>query len=319
MNHKKPLVTVICICHNQANYVEECLQSVYAQTYSNIELIVVDNGSTDGSQAVIAKVIKPNTLYFPLDDNIGMCAAFNKGLAHAKGKYIINLAADDVLMPAKIELQVLFFEQQDSNTGVIFSDALLIDENSKPLKTFYKRNNQNQLLTTVPEGYIYEHLLRHYTVSSPTLMVRKSVYDEIGGLDESLVYEDYDFYVRTGKKYKYMFQNEVLIKKRISAGSASSLFYRPKENPFLQSTLIVLNKATRIITEEAEKKSLIYSIRYHMRQSLYMQLPKLVEEYYALLRTLILPSVVDRIIYILSKIPFPYYEVYKVYRKCRVW
>jgi glycosyltransferase involved in cell wall biosynthesis len=91
-------VTVICTCYNQQPFIKECLQSVVNQTYTNIQLIVIDNASTDGSSWVVKEFMRdyPDIIFMPNISNIGLCAAFNKGLEKATGKYIIDLAADDV-------------------------------------------------------------------------------------------------------------------------------------------------------------------------------------------------------------------------------
>ena len=92
-----PVVSVICLCYNHKRFVEEAIQSVLDQTYSNVELIVVDDSSTDGSQAVIESLManNPAVKFIPLSSNQGNCRAFNLGWKYASGKYIIDLSADD--------------------------------------------------------------------------------------------------------------------------------------------------------------------------------------------------------------------------------
>lgn len=84
-----PLVSIICLCHNQKDYVQAAIRSVLSQTYSNLELIVVDDASTDGSVEVIEKVIQGHgdISFLKLDENIGNCRAFNRGFHVSKGKY----------------------------------------------------------------------------------------------------------------------------------------------------------------------------------------------------------------------------------------
>ena len=122
-----PLVSVICLCYDHARFVEEAIQSVLAQTYKNIQVIVVDDASTDNSVAVIRDVIsrsgRTDIEFLSLSENIGNCSAFNRGLALAKGEYIIDLATDDYIAPDRIERQVKFFSSLDESYGVIFSDA----------------------------------------------------------------------------------------------------------------------------------------------------------------------------------------------------
>src|SRR4051812_17801652 len=105
-----PLVTVICLCYNQEKFVREAFYSVLRQTYRNIQIIVVDDASTDESVKEIQSILPADILFIPLEMNLGNCKAFNKALTYANGKYIIDFATDDVMTLQRIEKQVQFFE-----------------------------------------------------------------------------------------------------------------------------------------------------------------------------------------------------------------
>ena len=130
MSEQNVLVSVVCLCYNQKPYVKEAIQSVLDQTYKNIQVIVVDDGSTDGSAAAIKEIVSshPKVLFIELKENIGNCKAFNIGWRQSKGDFIVDLAADDVLHPERIEKQIDFFNQLDSSYGVVFTDAIYIDQ-----------------------------------------------------------------------------------------------------------------------------------------------------------------------------------------------
>ena len=98
------LVSVICLCYNQARFIEEAVQSVLMQTHQTIQLIIVDDASTDNSPEMIGKIVSanPRIEYLLLKENLGNCAAFNRGLALVKGDFIIDLAADDILLPERV-------------------------------------------------------------------------------------------------------------------------------------------------------------------------------------------------------------------------
>src|SRR5688572_3746734 len=115
----KPLVTVICLCYNHERFVREAITSVLSQTYSNLQVIVVDDKSTDKSVDAIRDKIAPygEITFLPLPTNHGNCRAFNKGLALAKGEYIIDFATDDLMAPERISKQVEAFQQLDSSYG----------------------------------------------------------------------------------------------------------------------------------------------------------------------------------------------------------
>ena len=148
-----PLVSVICLCYNHEKFVKEAIKSVLCQSYSNIQLIVVDDASTDGSKNVIAEMLEgTSTEFITLHSNLGNTKAFNKGFAKAKGKYIIDLSADDVLIQNRVEKQVAFFEECKQSIGVIYSDAIYIDEEGNELPAL----SRGELLirgTAVFRGY----------------------------------------------------------------------------------------------------------------------------------------------------------------------
>src|SRR5688500_18926459 len=121
----KPLVSVICVSYNHARFVVEALDSVKSRTYLNIELIIVDDGSQDGSSRISQEWLKkyPQTVFLDLKQNIGYTKAFNKAFKLAKGEFYIDLAADDVLLPNRIEKGVQGFLEKGDRYAIQFSDA----------------------------------------------------------------------------------------------------------------------------------------------------------------------------------------------------
>lgn len=286
---ENPLVSVICLCYNQARFVKEALDSVAHQTYSPIQLIVVDDASTDGSQEAIGQWLtdKAEVPFIDLRQNVGNTQAFNQGLALAKGKYVIDLACDDVLMPERVEKQVAFFEQQEGRVGVVYSDAQYIDEYGANLH----RHFSNPRLTPYT-GEVYEKLIDTYFVPTPTMMMRKSVLDELGGYDESLAYEDFDFWIRSSRNWLYAYQEEVLTQVRLLRQSQSTSFYQ-KDDPKLASTLIVCHKILELNRCDSENQSLINRLKYEIRQAFLAGRRRELQGFFQLW--------VD-----LGKIPFPY-------------
>ena len=126
----KPLVSIVCLCYNHQAFVRQAVESVIQQSYSPLQIIVADDASSDAS---VAEILKLKTEYPFLDllliaENVGNCKAFNAAYKLAKGEFIIDFATDDLMLPDRIEKQVQFFGQQDRNTGVVFTDAVYIDE-----------------------------------------------------------------------------------------------------------------------------------------------------------------------------------------------
>lgn len=263
-------VTVICLCHNQAPYVQEAIQSVVDQTYRPIELIIVDDASHDGSVEKICQILPQLPTNIELKvlfwrAHVGNCKAFNKALQMATGKYVIDLAADDLLLPERIAQQVKIFENAPEEVGVVFSDAWIGDAQARPLYTFYRRNAQGKLIEQVPSGDVYCQILERYCICAPTMMMRRSVLAALGGYDETLVYEDYDFWVRSARKWKYIFLDQITTIKRKVPRSHGDKIYQWGFSPYRCSTLQVCRKAILLNRTPQENEALARMISYQMR------------------------------------------------------
>ena len=314
------MVSVICICHNHAPYVLESIQSVLSQTYAPIELIVVDDASTDESCAVIQEYlssIEQDIPFIRFVENVGNCKAFNQAFSQSNGDYIIDLAADDVLLPNRIEEQVLAFEKLSEDYGVVFSDANLIDDAGNILRNYYQRGEDGIPASRIPSGNVYQELLKKAFICTPTMMMKRTMLEELGGYDETLSYEDYDLWVRSGRKWKYYYQDLVLTQKRILSTSLGKQFYQPRRNPHLASTLKVCKKAFLQNQIPAENKALSYSIQYHFRQSVWMNCPELAKEFAKLLVKIQPLSFLEKALLSLVQINFPFFPCYQLYQRIR--
>ncbi|HCZ34708.1 MAG TPA: glycosyl transferase [Cytophagales bacterium] len=259
-----PLVTIICVCYNQARFVTEALDSVVAQTYQPIELIVIDDGSTDGSSKVIKQWIAahPETVMLLNGTNIGYCKTFNKAAALAKGKYLIDLSADDVLLPQRVSTGVQSLETNPL-AGITFSDAEHVDEAGNKISLHSDRFPHH----TIPSGDIYKALIERFFICSPTMMFTHAVFKELGGYDETLAYEDFDFWIRSSRKYHYVYTPLVLVKKRKVAGSLSNRQFRLRSTHSL-TTLRVCEKIVQLNETESERQALNSRLWYEMRVNL---------------------------------------------------
>lgn len=263
------LVSVICLSYNHARFIREALESVYQQDYQPVEIVVVDDHSTDGSQEIIEDLTRGRSdiqkIY--LKENLGNCRAFNMGLGAVKGSFIIDLAADDVLMPDRVRMGVECLSGLGETYGVHFSDAEYIDKDSRFIKYHYLRDQGGTLLEEVPQGDIYPELLSRYFICAPTMMIRRKVLDELKGYDEGLAYEDFDFWIRSSRKYKYCFSDKPLVKKRIVEGSLSTRQYI-RNSKILKSTFNVCLKAERLNRNLSEDRALARRVAYECRQAL---------------------------------------------------
>jgi glycosyltransferase involved in cell wall biosynthesis len=301
MYDNSPKVSIICLCHNQAKYVQDALRSVVAQTYRPIELIVADDGSTDDSIVKIREIlphIPPEIVVKPLflSQNVGNCAVFNRAWQMATGDFIIDLAADDLLLPTHVAVQIATFQHAPPDVGVVFSDVWLADETAQPKRSFYKRDAQGRLTEQVPSGDIYADLLHRYCVCTPAMMIRNQVLQQLGGYDENLSYEDYDFWVRSSRDWKYLFIDSITVIKREISGSHGKKMYQKGFSRHRYSTLQVCKKAAALNRKKSEDAALARMVRYQMRLCLYQRDFINLQGFYELLQRIAKVGITDRLL-----------------------
>lgn len=274
------LVSVICLCYNQARFIEEAVQSVLTQTHQTIQLIIVDDASTDNSPEMIGKIVSanPRIEYLLLKENLGNCAAFNRGLALVKGDFIIDLAADDILLPERVATGVSVLNEKGNSYGIHFSDAELVDEAGKHVAFHSERFPHD----TIPHGDIYKDIISRYFICPPTVMCTRQVMTALRGYDETLSYEDFDFWVRSSRAFKYVYSPEVLIKRRI-AKSALGLRQFQLFSRYSNSTFRVCEKILRFNNSTEEKQALQKRILYEIRLNLRLLNVGIVIEFFSLL------------------------------------
>lgn len=264
----KSLVTVICLCYNHENFVTESLFSVMNQDYAFVELIIVDDCSTDNSKNIIKKWLLdyPEVRFISNEINLGNTKSFNKALQFAKGDYIIDLAADDVLISNCISLQVKAFENSTfKNLGIVYGNAELINEKGEFDSYYFPVDQNHKIIEKRQTGNIYLSVLSGGDcMCSVSSMAKKSVYDALKGYDENLSYEDLDFWIRASRLYEFDFIDEILIKKRMSNNSLTNNFYDNRASGFKKinlSTYLILKKAIKL--NRTKKEDLAIQKRVH--------------------------------------------------------
>jgi glycosyltransferase involved in cell wall biosynthesis len=230
VENKLPLVSIVAINYNNSKYLLETLNSIDQQTYKNIELIIVDDCSTDDSIKKIEHWLLSFNKPFQFikhTENLGICKTINDGYKIAKGKYISSIATDDIMLPQKTEIQVQLLENTDDRVGMIFSDAYLIDENSNPLEgKFIEKYKSN--LFHINSRNVYEDLLKGNFIPAMSIMIKKKVLLEVGYFDENLNYEDHDMWLRIAEKYKIHYSEYVSAKYRIHKNSLTQKLTRDR-------------------------------------------------------------------------------------------
>jgi alpha-1,3-rhamnosyltransferase len=203
--NKQPLVSVIVPAYNHELYIEEALQSVIDQTYKNIELIIINDGSKDQTAVIIKEFITKNRKYninFIDKENEGVCKTMNKGLEIANGEYIAFIASDDVWINIKVEQQVIFMEN-NKNIGMVSSDAFFLDFDRKTdIKwSEYKSDLTSYFINGIQNCNMYDTLLVRPLICAVTVMIRKDICKALNYFDEQLNAEDTDMWLRVARSY----------------------------------------------------------------------------------------------------------------------
>ena len=181
-----PLVSIIIPCYNHEKYVADAINSIINQTYKNIELILIDDGSQDNSKNVIMGLLdKCNSrfsrVYFDSRINKGLCKTINEALEVCQGKYVSLIASDDLMLPEKTTIQVEFLERQPDVSGV-FAAVELIDN---------KNNVVGQRISNKTEFSFDEIMLNKHDLPTLTQMFRLEEIVSNGGYDDRVKIEDW--------------------------------------------------------------------------------------------------------------------------------
>jgi glycosyltransferase involved in cell wall biosynthesis len=226
----KPLASVIIPNYNKERYVAAAIRSVLAQTISEIEVIVVDDGSTDDSARRIADVAAEDqrVRYHRRSGRLGAGAARNLGIRMAKGDLIALLDSDDLYSPDKLEKQLQCLG--GSRETVVYCDWWRIDGNGNQLPPF-KRGHLKK------SGMVFGELLVDSLGINTNLLVPRACFDAVGPYDESLRYsEDHDMVLRLSRRFKFKYLDEKLYGYRVHPGNARNLL--PREIVFAQKAIV---------------------------------------------------------------------------------
>lgn len=180
-----PLVTIITPTYNQASYLPETIESILTQDYPNLEYLILNDGSTDDTQAVLQRYEDSiRTTYHP---NMGVSRTINRGLELARGDIIGLVSSDDPLLPQALSTIVQMF-QENPDVLLVYPDWNVVDE-----------HGEFQYHVRTPD-YAYVDMVRyHHTYPGPCSLFRRSMVERIGGYDTTLRFvPDYDFYLRAG-------------------------------------------------------------------------------------------------------------------------
>jgi glycosyltransferase involved in cell wall biosynthesis len=298
------LVTVVALCHNHAPFLRPALDSILAQTYPNLEVWLVDDASTDGSREILQEyaAAQPQWQSLWLAENVGNCRAFNAAFRQSRGELIIDFATDDVLLPSRIAQQVAAFQQADARVGVVYSNCELIDEAGRSLGLHHRSDGAGQLAPRPASGWVFAEVLRRYFISTPTMLMRRACLESLGGYDETLAYEDFDFWVRASREWQFLYLNEVTTQKRKHPRQMSARAYR-RLDPFLASTIRVCDKALDLCQTSAEREALATRLRWELKKALQHRHAAQARQLEALLKLTGHRRFPDRLLGLLARLP----------------
>lgn len=216
-----PLVTVILPVYNGADFVSSTLQSAMSQTYQNLEIIVVDDGSTDNTLAVLdAHVASDSRVRLISQSNAGVASARNRAIAEARGEFIAPIDADDLWEPEKIARQISRLRMAGETTGFVYSWWVWIDADG----AVFDRSPRWRI-----EGMALEKLISiNFSGNASVPLFRKHCLEEVGGYNEKLAAakaggcEDWEVALRIAERYRIAVVPEVLVGCRRRLGSMSS-------------------------------------------------------------------------------------------------
>ena len=296
-------VSVIALCHNHAPFLREALDSILSQTYPHLEVWLVDDASTDGSAVILREYAARNPAWHLLlvPENVGNCRAFNQAFFRSRGAFIIDFATDDVLLPERISQQVAVFEAAEATVGVVYSNAELIDESGQPLGLHHRPDGPGELRPRPASGWVFAEVLRRYFISTPTMLMRRACLAGLGGYDETLAYEDFDFWVRASREWQFVYLDAVTTCKRKHPRGMSSRAYQPND-PYLASTIRVCEKALALVCTADERAALATRLRWELRQAIRRHRHTEVQALYHLLCQTARPTLPDRVLVTWSRL-----------------
>ena len=213
MSSATPLVSVLIPTYNRADFILEAIDSVLAQDYPAVEILVVDDGSTDNTAELLQPYVESGRIRFFQQPNQGQSVARNLALKESRGEFICFLDSDNRWLPGKLKRELEVFAQYP-DTDIVYGDDIQIDEQGREIS----RRNMRRY-----SGRITPYLFRDNCVSMNTTMVRRRCFDEMGGLEVGRrAADDYELWLRFSARYTFRYVPEFFAEYRVMADQISS-------------------------------------------------------------------------------------------------
>ncbi len=288
---KNVKVSVVIPVYNRTYFLRKAIQSVLDQTYSNFEIIVVDDNSNISISNIIKKIVKnfndSRIYYISHGVNRGVSAARNTGIRASNGSHIAFLDTDDEWLPEKLNEQIKIFKNESNKLGAVYCGVKYIDG---------KGNSINKEWVPNKKGNIYEDLLFKNCVGGcSNVVVKKECFDRVGVFDENFpVCQDLDMWIRIAKEYKFSFVKKCLVKYRI----------HPEQQTKHHDLMIEdINRIQEKYGSELKKRPRSYSKRFFFIGNMLCHLGRIREGQGYLLRAIfIYPVYIKYYIYLFSSL-----------------
>jgi glycosyltransferase involved in cell wall biosynthesis len=207
-----PRVSAIIPTYNYARYVVAAVESALSQSFEDLEIVVVDDGSTDDTRETL-RHLGARIRYIP-QAHRGLAATRNVGIGVSRGRYLAFLDSDDLWLPDKVSMQVARLDAEPA-VGLVYTEATLFNDESA---TEIPHSHWSEH----PSGKILPWLLRHNVVPSPTPMVRRELFEKVGPFDERLSScEDWDMWIRIAQVSEFAYVDRVLARYRVHSANMS--------------------------------------------------------------------------------------------------
>ncbi len=202
-----PLVSIVIPVYNGADYLSEAIDSALNQTYKNIEVLVINDGSKDSGATRNLALSYGEKIRYLEKENGGVATALNLGVKEMRGEYFSWLSHDDAYVPDKIKEQIEYLKKSDSNRIILYSDFCFINEKSEIINY--------PLIKHVEPNSFRTYFIMGGLINGCTLLIPKFCFDECGTFKENLrATQDYDLWFRFSTKFRFVHIPEVLVKSR---------------------------------------------------------------------------------------------------------
>ena len=243
-NSEYPLVSIIIPAYNHVSYIRQAIESIINQTFSRWELIIIDDGSVDGTEKIVDEYSDQPNIQILHQENQGLSASLNRGLDLVQGSYFGFLPSDDLFYPEKLDIQVRWLEARP-DIAALAGHQTLIDHDGQPLTDHHIQNWFD--VSPKGKGDFLLGLLERNFVSAPSVLIRTEILRNLEGFDPDCIFmQDYDLWFRLLKNYEMRVLPEPVIYYRWHGGN---LTY--KATPATEAERArVLRKAAELLEPE---------------------------------------------------------------------